>query len=430
MEKRKLKELIVTHTKSVLKRHKLIKRQALNLPRIIEKKETVIITGVRRCGKSSLMIIILNDLIDQKKVSADNILYINFEDERFVEFTHEDFETLYECYLELNNPHGKKYLFFDEIQNIPYWEKWIHRMYEFEEVKIFITGSNATLLSGEIAAALTGRNISLSLFPFSFKELLTRHEISIDQNMIYDREYRVLLKRYFEVYMEFGGFPEVLISKDDSILQNYFKDILYRDIVARYSIRNIKQIKELSLYLADNIGNLCSYRNLARTISANSTSTIKNFLDHLENAYLFFRLGLFDYSLKKQMYNPSKIYSVDTALARSMAFRFTRDTGRICENIVFLELIRLGKEIYYWKSTQHYEVDFLIKEGLKVVEIIQVCSDVSQKESQNREIRAALQAASEFGLNKATIITEDFSGELMKNGVEIAFIPLWQWLIA
>ncbi|MCK5508484.1 MAG: ATP-binding protein [Desulfobacterales bacterium] len=430
MEKRKLKELIVTHTKSVLKKHKLIKRQVLNLPRIIEKKETVIITGVRRCGKSSLMIIILNDLIDQKKVSADNILYINFEDERFVEFTHEDFETLYECYLKLNNPQGKKYLFFDEIQNIPYWEKWIHRMYEFEEVKIFITGSNATLLSGEIATALTGRNISLSLFPFSFKELLTRHEISIDQNMIYDREYRVLLKRYFEVYMKFGGFPEVLISKDDSLLQHYFKDILYRDIVARYSIKNIKQIKELSLYLANNIGNLCSYRNLARTISANSTSTIKNFLDHLENAYLFFRLGLFDYSLKKQMYNPSKIYCVDTALARSIAFRFTRDTGRICENIVFLELIRLGKEIYYWKSTQHDEIDFLIKEGLKVVEIIQVCSDVSQKETQNKKIRAALQAASEFGLNKATIITGDFSGELMKDGVEITFIPLWQWLIA
>jgi len=429
MEKRKLKELIVEHTGSVVKGHNLSPRYIPNLSTIIDKKEIVVITGVRRCGKSSLMRIILHDLIRQKMVPVANILYLNFEDERFVEFTYEDFDALYESYLELNNPEGKRYLFFDEIQNIIYWEKWINRIYEFEEVKIFITGSNATLLSGEIATAITGRNIPVSLFPFSFKELLIMNGIPIDPKTLYDREKRVQVKRNFDTFIEVGGFPEAAITRDNTILQYYFKDILYRDIIARYPIRNIKEMKELFLYLATNIGNLCSYRNLARAILVNSTNTVKNFLEYLENAYLFFRVGLFDYSLKKQMYNPSKIYCVDTALARSMAFKFSHDTGKVYENIVFVELMRNGKDIYYWKSCNNLEVDFIIREGTRITEIIQVCADISKKETQTRQIRGVLEAASEFNLKKALIITGDFSGETMEEGVDITFTPLWQWLI-
>ena len=328
-----------------------------------------------------------------------------------------------------NSPQGKTYLFFDEIQNIAYWEKWINRIYEFEEAKIIITASNATLLSGEIATALTGRNIPVSLFPFSFQEFLATNRISFGPKSLYNRENRVRIKRNFDKFIELGGFPEAAIAKDNTILQHYFKDILYRDIIARYSVKNIKQMKELSLYLATNIGNLCSYRNLARTISVNSTNTVKNFPEYLETAFLFFRIGLFDYSLKKQMYNPSKIYCVDTALARSVAFKFSHDRGRIYENIVFLELMRKGKEIYYWKSHHNFEVDFVVKEGTRITEIIQVCADISKEETQRREIRAALQAAAEFRLKNALVITADFSGEIMEQGVEISFMPIWQWLI-
>ncbi len=253
--------------------------------------------------------------------------------------------------------------------------------------------------------------------------------IPIDPKSLYDREKRVQVKRNFDTFIEVGGFPEAAITRDNTILQYYFKDILYRDIIARYSIRNIKEMKELFLYLATNIGNLCSYRNLARAILVNSTNTVKNFLDYLENAYLFFRVGLFDYSLKKQMHNPSKIYCVDTALARSMAFKFSHDTGRVYENIVFVELMRNGKEIYYWKSCNNFEVDFIIREGTRITEIIQVCADISKKETQTRQIRGVLEAASEFNLKKALIITGDFSGETMEEGVDITFIPLWQWLI-
>lgn len=429
MEKRKLKELISEHTHNVLKRHSLSPRFIPNLPAIINRKEIIVVSGVRRCGKSSLMRIILHDLIKKKKIAAANVLYLNFEDERFVEFTYKDFDALYESYLELSNPKGKKYLFFDEIQNITYWEKWINRIYEFEEIKIFITGSNATLLSGEIATALTGRNVAISLFPFSFREFSIMNGISAEPKNLYNREGRVQAKRNFDTFMDVGGFPEAAITKDKTILQSYFKDILYRDILARYSIRNIKEMKELALYLATNMGNMCSYRNLAQTISVNSINTIKNFLEYLENAYLFFRLGLFDYSLKKQLYNPSKIYCVDTALARSMAFKFSHDIGRIYENIAFLELMRRGKDIYYWKSPHDFEVDFVVKEGTRITEIIQVCADMSSRRTQTREVRSVLEAASEFNLKKVVIITDDFTGEILEQGVEIFFIPLWQWLL-
>ncbi|MBC2694127.1 MAG: ATP-binding protein [Desulfobacteraceae bacterium] len=430
MEKRKLKELIIAHTNSALKKHNLLLRQIPNLSTLIEKKEVLVISGVRRCGKSSLMRILVHELIHQKEVPIANVLYFNFEDERLVEFTYRDFETLYESYLELNNPKGKKYLFFDEIQNIHYWEKWINRLYEFEEVKIFITGSSATLLSGEIATALTGRNIPLSLYPFSFKELLTTNNVVYGSRSLYEREVRVMIKRHFDTFGEIGGFPEAALTNDTTILQHYFNDILYRDILTRHSIKNIKQIKELALYLATNIGNLCSYRNLANMISAKSTNTIKYFMEYLENAYLFFRVNLFDYSLKKQIYNPSKIYCVDTALARSISFKFSLDTGRIYENIVFIELLRQGKEVYYWKSPHNYEIDFVVKKGTKITELIQVCADISEKKTHAREIRGVLEAASEFNLKEAIIITRDFAGKTIEDGMEITFLPIWKWLIS
>ena len=430
MEKSKLKELIIAHTNSVLKKHNLLPRQIPDRSTLIEKKEVLVISGVRRCGKSSLMRIIVHELIHQKEIPIANVLYFNFEDERLVEFTYRDFETLYESYLELNNPKGKKYLFFDEIQNILYWEKWINRLYEFEEVKIFVTGSSATLLSGEIATALTGRNIRLLLYPFSFKELLTTSNVAYDPRSLYEREVRVQIKRHFDTFVEIGGFPEAALTNDTTILQHYFNDILYRDILTRHSIKNIKQIKELALYLATNIGNLCSYRNLANMISAKSTNTIKYFMEYLENAYLFFRVNLFDYSLKKQIYNPSKIYCVDTALARSISFKFSLDTGRIYENIVFIELLRQGKEVYYWKSPHNYEIDFVVKKGTKITELIQVCADISEKKTHAREIRGILEAASEFNLKKALIITREFEGETIEDGMEITFLPIWKWLIS
>jgi len=430
MEKQKLKELIVQHTNFALQKTNLYQREISNIEGLILKKEIIVITGVRRCGKSSLMRIFIQNLFMKTSTQKENFLYINFEDERFVNFSHEDFEVLYETYLELNNPQGKQFLFFDEIQNIEHWSRWINRLYEFENVKIFITGSNATLLSGEIATSITGRNIPVQLYPFSFREFLGIKGISISSDAFYNRDQRVLIKKNLTEYIESGGFPESGINNDSSILQYYFQDILLRDIITRYQIRNTKEIKELALYLSSNISNLCSYRKLSSMISVKSLNTVKNYLDHLENAFLFFRMGMFDYSLKKQMNNPYKMYCVDTALARSVSFNFSQDLGRIYENIVFIELLRNGYEVYYWKSKQNYEVDFLIRQGRDIIDIIQVSLIISNAKTKEREIRSILEASKTFNLKKAKIITEDYASEHTENGVHIDFIPLWQWLIS
>lgn len=430
MEKNKLKQLIVEHKERFLKPAQLVRRGIQkHIESYVKQREIVIISGVRRSGKSSLMKLISDDFQQIYHVSQDNILFLNFEDERFIEFTHRDFEPLYETFIEIYQPRGKKYFFLDEIQNIKGWERWVNRMYEFEDVKIFVTGSNATLLSPEIASALTGRNRQVHTYPFSFNELLKLRNCSFDEKDLYIREGKVKIKNLFREYRELGGFPEVLKNRDVTLLEQYFKDILYRDIVARYRIRNVREIRELALFLASNTGTIQSYKNLKEMIQVKSLNTVKNYLEILEDVYIFFRLTLFDYSIKRQIYNPSKVYSIDPALSRSVAFKFSQDLGRLYGNMVFVELMRRGNQIFYWKSRKGQEVDFLIKRGLKIEKAIQVCTSLSDKRTKQREIEGLLAAHEELKAKNLTILTEDDEGEEMFDKNKIYIIPLWKWLL-
>lgn len=290
MEKEKLKELIIEHKEKFLKKTELVKREIQkDIAPLLNQREIIIITGVRRGGKSSLMRLISNDLIEKYDILQDNILYLNFEDERFTYFDINDFEQVYEIFLELYHPVGRKYFFLDEIQNVKGWEKWLNRLYEFEDLKIFVTGSNATLLSSEIATALTGRNRQLIVYPFSFNEFLSLRSYSITEKDFYLREKRLEIKRLFDEYLKLGGFPEVLKISDNTLLEQYLKDIIYRDVIARYSIRNIKEIKELTLFLASNIGTIQSYNNLREMINVKSLNTIKNYLEMLEMSFCFLK---------------------------------------------------------------------------------------------------------------------------------------------
>jgi len=430
MEKNKLKQLIIEHKERFLSSENLVKRENQEIIKsYIKQKETIIITGVRRSGKSSLMRLISNDIIKEYDVPLDNILYLNFEDERFIDFSHNDFEPLYETFIELYHPHGKKYIFLDEIQNIKGWERWVNRLYEFEDIKIFITGSNATLLSSEIATALTGRNRQLTCYPFSFREFLTLRGYKFNQKDVYLREKRVRIKNLFKEYIELGGFPEVLKNKDNTLLEQYLKDIVYRDIIARYNIRNVKEIRELILFLSSNISTTHSYKNLKELIEVKSLNTVKNYLEILENVYLFFCIDLFDFSIKRQIYNPSKIYSIDSALSSSVAFRFSQDSGHIYENFVFVELLRRNKEIFYWKSKRGKEVDFLIKKGLKIEEAVQVSITLAEYRTKQREVDGLLDASRELNVKNLLIITEDEEGEEKIGKTKIRVIPLWKWLL-
>jgi len=433
MEKEKLKELIIGHKEKFLSREGLIRREIQDkIAHYIPQREILIITGVRRSGKSSLMKLICEDLIDDEDVLETNILYLNFEDERFVPFMVHDFEALYETFLELENPQGRKYLFLDEIQNISGWEKWLNRLYEFENVKIFVTGSNAAMLSSEISTALTGRNRQIVTWPFSLREFMAMKGIIIDAKSLYKQQKRVEIKRLFKKYLELGGFPEVLKIGDTTLLEQYYKDIIYRDIIARYGIKNIKEIKELTLFLAANPGTVQSYKNIQKLIGVRSLNTVKNYLEALSNVYLFFSMDMFDYSLKRQIYNPSKVYCIDTALSNSISFKFSRNMGHIYENIVFLELQRRNKDLYYWKSHKGKEVDFVIKKGLNITEAIQVCFSLADDKTRQRELRALAEVKNELKAEHLTVITDDEEStvpiEHPRCQGEINIIPLWKWL--
>ena len=434
MEKEKLKELIIGHKEKFLSRGGLVKRQIQDpIASYIPQREILIITGVRRCGKSSLMRLLCDDLLNSEDISENNILYLNFEDERFVPFTVQDFEPLYEAFFELENPQGRNYMFLDEIQNINGWEKWLNRLYEFENIKIFVTGSNASLIGSEISTALTGRNRQIAIWPFSFREFLAMKGVLIDARSIYKRQKKVEILRLFREYLELGGFPEVLKIGDTTLLEQYYKDIIYRDVIARYGIKNIKEIKELTLFLASNPGTIQSYKNMQKIIGVRSLNTVKNYLEALNDVCLFFSMDLFDYSLKRQIYNPSKIYCIDVALSNSISFRFSRNIGHIYQNIVFLELLRRNKEIYYWKSKKGKEVDFIVKEGLHITEAIQVCFSLEDKKTRQRELQALAEVKDELRAERLTVITDDEESTVPIEGKrgqgEINIISMWKWLL-
>ena len=430
MDKERLKELIVEHKEKFLSKTGLIKREIQKkINKYLNSKEVILITGVRRSGKSSLMKLISEDLINTFKVPSSNILYLNFEDERFIDFTVKDFDLLYETYLEIENPKGRCFFFLDEIQNIFGWEKWVNRLYEFENIKFFITGSNATLLSSEISTALTGRNRQLITWPFSFREFLQMRNVFFNERDFYSRDKKLMLKRFFNEYCQLGGFPEVLKSKDNTLLEQYFKDIIYRDIIARFSIRNIKEFKELCLYLCSNIATIYSYENLKDIINAKNITTIKNYLGYLEDVFLFFRLSLFDYSIKRQIYNPGKFYIVDIGLSQTIGFKTSLNIGHIYENLVFLELKRQNKDIFYWKSKDGKEVDFIVKEGIKITEAIQVCYDINSPKTKEREISALISVYKELKPDRCLIITTDEEKEEKIGKLKIKIIPLWKWLL-
>ncbi|MBU4337977.1 ATP-binding protein, partial [Patescibacteria group bacterium] len=266
-----LKEVLVSQKKVFLNKKDLFKREILRnfYEKYNKQKEILIITGIRRAGKSSLMKLVWDEFKIKQSLTDDQFLYFNFEDERLVDFDRKDFDKLLDVYYQLYSPAvGKKiFLFLDEVQNIAYWEKWLNRLLEEGKYKIFITGSNATLLSSEMSTALTGRNISISLFPLSFFEYYVYFKNkALDAKSIYDSEQKSSIKKALAEYSKMGGMPEYLKTESAELIQEYFRDILSRDIVNRYNIKYKQGLKELAHLLLSNIGQIYSLKNLSKTI--------------------------------------------------------------------------------------------------------------------------------------------------------------------
>jgi uncharacterized protein len=417
MDKERLKEIMLDQ-KDVFNRQRYLIQRDLNYETIINSRQVIVISGVRRCGKSSLMYL----LKEEMRLNEADYCYFNFEDER-ISADVADLEKIYTLHIEL---YGKEpVLFLDEIQNVRGWEKFINRIYE-KEAKIFVTGSNGRLLSSEIATSLTDRNKVVKLFPFSFSEFLRFLEKGYNLDGLTTQQ-KALLQKDFNKYLEIGGFPLVVKENDLEIINSYFQDILYRDIVSRYRLSQVNEIKEIGLYFVSNIGKIFSYSTLQKVTGIKSLSTVKDYLDYYEQSFLFFYLKKFDYSVRKQIMNPKKVYTIDPAFANRLGFKFSENKGRVLENIIFIDLIRRNQDIYYYSGKN--ECDFLVREGTKIVRAIQVCYALNSS-NYERELNGLKEAMDVHNVKNGFLIVNDVEIPVSDIGPSIRLITPWSWLMA
>lgn len=416
-----LKRIIMTQREEMdefLNRERLIEREVdeKRLLKFLQYPNILAILGVRRSGKSVLSWLLMRG----KKFG-----YINFFDERLLGFSPEDFEKLVQAFHELYG--DLDYFVFDEIQSVQGWERFLSRVRTSK--RVIITGSSSNLLSGELSTVLTGRYVSFELYPFSFKEFLEFKGIKLEKNWMYSTKETAKVKKALEEYIKFGGFPEAL-KFGRIYLQTIYRDIVEKDVLFRYKIRDIQALRELAKYLISNFSKEITYGKLKNLINIKDVHTVKNYVEYLERAYLIFQVRRFSFKLKSQMLSPRKVYAVDTGLINAVSFKFSENIGRLMENLVFLELLRRRSykfadyEIYYWKDAKG-EVDFVVKSENKVTQLIQVTYELN-KENFEREVAPLLKASKELKCKELLLITWD-QEDTTKEGVKI--MPLWKWLL-
>ena len=412
--KQLLKDIIIDQ-KSFLPSKKTIIRSFPE--KYLNNEEIIIISGVRRCGKSVLLQQI-RDRLPQKDY------FFNFDDDRLGNFTVENFQQLYEVFIELYGE--QNYFYFDEIQNIAGWEHFAKRLYNSGK-KVFITGSNARMLSKELGTYLTGCYIAIELYPFSFSEFLDFRE---QQHLLGDISGTIArgeIQSAFNDYLKQGGFPIYLRSEDGIVLKTLYDNILYKDVMVRNQIVNEREVKELVYYTVSNIGKPLTYTSLAKVIGVKNPTTVKNYLEYIENTYLLFSLSKLDYSVKAQLRNPKKVYAIDNALVSRLGFHFSGEEGRLLENMVYIELRRRGGEIFYHNSG-NAECNFVVRDGFRVVQAIQACYLLGSSDIREREIRGIQDAMDTYQLLEGTIITNTHEEELKYGDKMIHILPAWKWL--
>ena len=364
-----------------------------------------IITGVRRCGKSTVV---------QMNFLKKSAFYLNFEDTSLYGFDTKDFEILNEAIEKYSKENSCKYLCFDEIQSVNGWEIFVHRKLE-ENYLVIVTGSNASLLSWELGTRLTGRHLDYEMFPFSFQEFCVLKKLKVNTNS-------------FSKYLTQGGFPEAIKNESDEILQRLFDDILTRDIAVRHSIRDVRTLKILSLYLASNCGNLISGSKLSAQLGIKTNVTILEYLSYLEQCYLFFFVPKFNYSAKAQSVNPKKVYCIDTGMIQSVTLSSNADMGRMLENAVFIELRRRTKNIWYY-SESSFECDFLYGHDSVPENAVQVCYELTS-ENREREVRGLVETCRKFPEVKPLIVTFNQKDKISYDGMIIEAIPAVEFFTA
>jgi hypothetical protein len=376
-----------------------------------------VIIGPRRAGKSVFALQLLR---------KRDFAYINFDDERLS--TIKDYDDILKG---INEVYGStKNLLFDEIQNLEKWELFANRLQRAGYI-LFLTGSSSQLLSKELATHLTGRYIQTTIFPFSFAEFIRAKnaEKIVTSSMSKTEQGQIL--NLLTQYIEEGGYPEIVIKNFEArdYLKLLFDSIIFKDVARRYNVRFSRILYDLALFLVSNYAREYSYTKLKNLVDVRSVHTVQNYVAYFESAYLFFTLKRFSHKPGAQLKAPRKVYVYDTGFTSALRLTLSPDLGRLMENIVAVELLRRNKDIYYYKDKAGAEVDFVVKEGLQISELIQVCHDVSDSKVKKREIQALLKATKDLSCSDLRIITWDYENEEFYDNTRIIYVPLWKWLL-
>ena len=397
----------------------------------IQYDEIVVIKGIRRSGKSTLMLNAIKNLL-LNGVDIKNILFVNLEDPRFINHLGvELLQTIKDAYIEYLDPDIKPYIFLDEIQNVPNWERWVNKEYELKLSHIVLSGSNSSMLSSEIASNLSGRYISFDVYPLSFKEYLDFKNIKINNKLDIINN-NITLNRELESYIKYGAFPKLVEYEQSSkkeLLISYKDSILLKDIVSRYKLKEFKVLEDISAFLLANSGISQSITKLKNNFKI-SYDMANSYLEYLIKAYMVFEVCKFDYSLKKQNANDKKYYSIDLGLSNIFRVPNLQTRGSDLETIVFLELLRCGYKVYYYKTSNGLECDFVVESENKIFQLIQVTSSLKDEKTRKRELRVFSKTIEELQLKdvQCVVVCEDNSDDIVFDEVNIKVINIKQWL--
>jgi hypothetical protein len=394
-----------------------------------------VVIGMRRAGKTWFCYQKIKDLI-ASGIKKEEILYLNFEDDRLLEFNVNNFQEIIDVYFGKYPEHrnARCYFFFDEIQRIDQWEVFIRRLLDTENIQIFITGSSSKLLGSEIATSLRGRSLAIEIFPFSFEEYLKFHGLFPDRPKTFGANTTSKLRKAVKDYLEVGGFPEVQKTQRDlriEILQGYIDSVLLKDIIERHKVSNVLVLKHLVRHIMNSSGGQFSVNKFFNTMKSMSIKCTKNnlyeYLDHLTDAFLFYKVPVHSRSEKARLTNPVKIYTIDTGLLTSMTFRNSNNSGQLLETMAFMHLRREGYDVEYLHTKDGREVDFFARHKISgETQLIQICWEMSDKKTFERDLHGLKSAMDEFSLPTGTIVTWDDETVIDK---KIKVIPIWKWLL-
>jgi predicted AAA+ superfamily ATPase len=412
-----------------------VTRRLARAPSLPGKADVVL--GMRRSGKTFFLYQTLGELA-RRGVPRSHTLYLNFEDERLLPLTGQDLhlvsDALYRAHPTLRSE--EHWLLFDEIQNVPGWERFVRRMLDTPGVRMMLTGSSAKLLSKEIATSLRGRCLTTELLPFGFSEALTHAGVEPPKRWPVPAKTRSLLENRLDRYLVTGGFPEVQTVPDalcPRILQEYVDVVLFRDVVERHAVSGTVALRQLLRRLLRSPASGLSINKLYKDFQSQGLSVAKDslhaYVAYFEDAYLLFTVHLHAKSEHKKAVNPRKCYLVDHGLARASAFVRAEDTGHHLENIVFVELRRRGAVVAYHRTASGREVDFVVLEGDQPLQLVQVCASLADPETRDRELRALAEAAHETGVRDAVLVTLREQGSAHQDGIDVRIEPAWRWLL-